>query len=80
MSQSIHGHEVMEMMLQKGGTFTKAGLEKTMKEEFGPKARYHTCSAENMTASELIDFLDVRGKFLASQAGFQTDVSKICRH
>lgn len=80
MSQSIHGHEVMEMMLQKGGTFTKESLETAMREKFGPTARYHTCSAENMTASELINFLDERGKFTASQEGFQTHPAKICGH
>jgi len=27
MSQSIHGHEVMEMMLEEGGHFTRASLK-----------------------------------------------------
>ncbi|WP_438405586.1 DUF2492 family protein, partial [Aeromonas hydrophila] len=30
MSQSVHGHEVMEMMLAQGGQFTRASLKQAM--------------------------------------------------
>ncbi|MFM5337946.1 YecH family metal-binding protein [Aeromonas enteropelogenes] len=80
MSQSIHGHEVMEMMLELGGQFTRASLKQAMTERFGEQARFHTCSASEMDAEALIDFLAARGKFIESADGFQTHADKICNH
>ena len=80
MSESVHGHEVMEMMISSKKQFTKESLEQAIAEKFGSHARFYTCSAEDMTAKELIDFLDSRGKFNGSDEGFATDPDKICNH
>lgn len=80
MQDSTHGHDVMKMMLQHGGTFTRASLLATIINTFGQEARFHTCSAENLTADDLIDFLDARGKFITTDAGFNTSEDKICQH
>ncbi|MGE6122229.1 YecH family metal-binding protein [Aeromonas media] len=80
MSQSIHGHEVMEMMLEEGGHFTRASLKEAIEAHFGADARFHTCSASEMDVEVLIDFLAKRGKFIESAQGFQTRADKICNH
>ena len=80
MSQSIHGHEVMEMMLEEGGHFTRASLKEAIEARFGADARFHTCSASGMDVEALIDFLAKRGKFIESEQGFQTRADKICNH
>ncbi len=80
MAESIHGHDVMELMLTLGKTFTKESLKDALHEKFGKDAKYHTCSAQNMNAAEIIEFLNSRGKFIDSEKGFQTDRSKICSH
>ena len=80
MSQSIHGHEVMEMMLEEGGHFTRASLKEAIEARFGADARFHTCSASEMDVEVLIDFLAKRGKFIESAQGFQTRADKICNH
>lgn len=80
MSQSIHGHEVMEMMLEEGGHFTRASLREAIEARFGDDARFHTCSASEMDAEALIDLLARRGKFIESEQGFQTRADKICNH
>ena len=64
---SIHGHEVLNMMIESGEQYTHASLEAAIKARFGEQARFHTCSAE-------------KGKFIPSKDGFSTDQSKICRH
>lgn len=76
--QSIHGHEVLEMILAAGKPFTKGSLEAAIHQKFGTDARFHTCSAEHMTAQELIQFLESRGKFIPEGEGFRTDRDKIC--
>lgn len=78
--KSIHGHEVMRMMIDSGESFTKKSLEAAIISEFGSDARFHTCSADNMTAEELVDFLESRDKFNGSDEGFVTDPDKICDH
>lgn len=80
MSQSVHGHEVMEMMLEQDGQFTRASLKQAMAQRFGADARFHTCSASEMDAEALIDFLAARGKFIEAGEGFQTSADKICNH
>lgn len=80
MSQSVHGHEVMEMMLEQDGQFTRASLKQAMAQRFGADARFHTCSASEMDAEALIDFLAARGKFIEAGEGFQTRADKLCNH
>ena len=35
MSNSIHGHEVMQMMLELGGSFTSESLKQAIEASFG---------------------------------------------
>lgn len=80
MSEQIHGHEVMRMMLAGGRSYSRESLCAAIVDEFGAAARFCTCSAEGMTADELVTFLESRGKFVATEAGFTTTADKICDH
>ena len=80
MSESIHGHEVMEMMITSGKSYTKKSLEDEITGKYGVEALFYTCSAENMTAKELVDFLGSRNKFIDGSEGFSTDPDQICDH
>jgi len=80
MLNQIHGHDVMKMMLDSGQAYTKASLNAEIISRFGPEARFYTCSASNMTAAELVEFLAQREKFIETAAGFNTAAEKICSH
>lgn len=80
MNESIHGHEVIHMMMESSSGFSTASLRKAIDQRFGPEARFHTCSAENLTADQLIAFLAERGKFVPTEAGFGIDPAKVCNH
>lgn len=80
MADSIHGHEVMEMMLEMGDSFTERSLVEAIEAKFGAGARFHACSASNMTPAELVAFLKRKGKFTGSEDGFNTEKSRICGH
>ena len=80
MTQSIHGHEVLNMMIDSGRQWTSATLIAEIEQRFGADARFHTCSADGMSAAQLVEFLRQRGKFIDSDEGFATDPSKICQH
>ena len=76
----IHGHEVMQMMLDSGSAYTRETLRQAIIDRFGAEARFFTCSAEDMTAEALIEFLAERGKFIPSEEGFHTAPTKMCQH
>lgn len=78
--QQIHGHEVLQMMMRSGKSYTRTSLLADIQGTFGPNARFYTCSAEALTAEGLIDFLQARGKFLPAQDGFQTSPDLMCKH
>lgn len=77
---SIHGHEVMQMMIASGESYTVESLEAAIIARFGAQARFHTCSAEHLSAAELVQFLAQKGKFIPTSEGFTTQAGKICRH
>lgn len=77
---SVHGHEVLHMMLASGQSFTTASLIAGIKAKFGEETRFHTCSATDLSAEQLVAFLAERGKFIAHQDGFNTSESNICQH
>ena len=80
MEGQIHGHEVMRMMIESGASYTRASLRDAIIKQFGEGARFYACSADNMTADEIIRFLEARGKFVERDAGFSTSPDKICDH
>ncbi len=80
MSESIHGHEVMQMMVESDQSFSKKTLEEAIISKFGENAKFYTCSQEDMTAVELIAFLESRGKFIEEGQGFTTEEEKMCNH
>jgi probable metal-binding protein len=80
MSKTIHGHEVMHFMLEQGGSFTRESLLKAVTGRFGADARFFTCSADDMTAEQLIDFLAAKDKFVEQENGFNTQPTRICAH
>ena len=82
MSSSIHGHDVLHLMLETNQQHTRESLKQAIDARFGADARFHTCSASDMNAEQLIDFLAARGKFVddASGVGFNTHADKICSH
>lgn len=73
---SIHGHDVLNMMIESGERYTKESLVEAIHARFGEAARFHTCSASEMTAAELVAFLAARGKFIPAADGFSTHESK----
>lgn len=78
--KQIHGHEVLNMMMTSGKTYTRESLVADIISRFGADARFHTCSAEDLTADELVGFLEDRGKFVPQPGGFQTSPDLMCKH
>ena len=78
--EQIHGHEVIKLMVQSGKAYTRASLLADIVAQFGPDARFYTCSAQNLTPDGLIDFLQAKGKFVPYEQGFRTSADLMCDH
>lgn len=76
--ETVHGHEVMEMMVESGQRYSEASLVDEMAERFGEEASYHTCCAEGLGASELIEFLWTKGKLTGTRDSFVFDPMDQC--
>lgn len=77
---TTHGHEVMHMMVNSGASYTRDSLRSAIHQQFGEDTRFFTCSAQGMTADELIQFLESKGKFHPIDGGFTTAPEHICNH
>ncbi|GLP95189.1 YecH family metal-binding protein [Paraferrimonas sedimenticola] len=80
MNESIHGHRVMEFMLELGRPVTKAELAELLANQFGEQAKFHTCSAQDLSIEGIIAFLERKGKFIESDEGVETARDRICQH
>lgn len=81
MIEQKHAHEVMQMMIDDGISYTKESLEKKVIEQFGKNTSFFACSAEDMDAKELVEFLERKGKFIPKmENGFTVDPSTMCNH
>ncbi len=76
----IHGHDVIDMMQASQRPYTRLTLTRAIIDRFGDEARFHTCSAENLTAAELVDFLADRQKFMPAGDGFIVNPERVCQH
>ncbi len=79
MPNSVHGHDVLDL-LDSPVQYTRDTLLGAMKVRFGADARFHTCSAQDMTGSELLDMLGQRGKFEESNGFLKRKPGSSCQH
>ena len=76
---SIHGHEVLQMMLASWECWTAASLEAAIHRRFGAEALSHLFGGKS-GAAELCGVFRAKGKFIARATGFTTAENKICQH
>lgn len=76
MRNGIHAHEVLRMM--EGNSYSREDLKVAIIEKFGIEQLFYTCSAENMTTDEIINFLENKDKFMPSGEGFTVNLEKVC--
>ena len=80
MTNQIHGHAVMEMMLETEKIYTDATLIEAIEKRFGTDTSFFTCSASEMNAAELVNFLKSKGKFMPSGEGYILAGNTMCSH
>ncbi len=64
--------------MMEGNSYSKESLKVAITEKFGSEQLFHTCSAKGLNIDSLIDFLEAKGKFKATEGGFTMDIEKVC--
>lgn len=77
-NKQIHGHAVMDMMIAADKPYSRETLRAEIIQRYGEDARFYTCSASDLDADGLIDFLEAHGKFAGADSSFRVDPSKRC--
>ena len=80
MPNEIHGHDVIDLILESKQSYTRESLTSAIITRFGAATRFHTCSAAGLSAAELVTFLEDRGKFMPLDDGFTVDPARVCSH
>ena len=76
---SVHGHEVLHLLLDASAPFTRRTLAMEIGRRFGPEVRFHTCSIDGLTLDQLLAFLLSREKVVETPAGhLVAQPHKIC--
>ncbi|WP_067522148.1 YecH family metal-binding protein [Endozoicomonas ascidiicola] len=69
--ESVHGHNVLNLVKEQEAALTKENLMSAIAEAFGTDARYHTCSARDLTADELVSQFVEKGKLVEADGMIQ---------
>ncbi|MDN3680182.1 YecH family protein [Vibrio tapetis subsp. quintayensis] len=78
MSNSTHGHEVMELLCD--NTLTHEKLQQEVDFRFGESMRFHTCSQQGLTLAQLMTFLISKEKVVEVEMGLTLNQAKVCHH
>ena len=78
--QQVHGHEVMQLIFGSNKSFTKDSLVEEIIRHFGEDTRFYNCSADNMTATDIVAFFESKGKFIFTDNGMVSNPSGGCNH
>lgn len=80
MPANIHGHEILEHIIEAGGTLRLSELRAFATATHGEDALYHTCSASQMSFEQLLEFLTSRSKVTVVGEQVTVHAEKMCQH
>ena len=69
--ESVHGHNVLNLVKEQEEALTKDSLMSAISSAFGSEARFHTCSARDLTAEELVSQFLEKGKLVEMEGMIQ---------
>ncbi len=80
MTKQVHGSAIKQMVNESTENYTRDALLSAIIEKFGEDTRFYSCSAENMTADELISFFEGNGKLSTDDYTFAEGPGHKCSH
>ncbi|WP_375321388.1 YecH family metal-binding protein [Aliivibrio logei] len=80
MKQDIHGHVVLNLLLDVPEPLSRLALEEKIETEFGSDVCFHTCSQQDLSLNELLEFLLSKRKIVEVGAGLTANPDRMCNH
>jgi probable metal-binding protein len=80
MAADIHGHAILEHLIEAGGVLSLSALRAFAQATHGSDATYHTCSASQMSFDQLLEFLATRNKVTILGEQVTVHAENLCRH
>lgn len=74
-----HAHEVMEMMIASGKPRSRADLVEAIEAQFGKGTTFYTCSSSGLSAEALVQFLEMKGKFIVTEEAVAFNPERMCQ-
>lgn len=78
MSNDIHGHQILTLLMQASQPIDRASLKATAADMFGENVTFCTCSQQGLTLDELLTFLLSKGKLIEQDAGLIGNPAMSC--
>ena len=76
----IHAHEILEMMVRTGKTYSNESLSSEIVEVFGEDVTFRTCSGHGLDPYDIVRHLWMKGKFTGDPEAFLFLASSRCGH
>ena len=78
---SVHGHEILDLIHTTTPAPTAGELADAVEARYGTAARFHTCSSQQMTLKELLQFLFARQKIeIREDSRLYVQIANVCQH
>ncbi|MGY3571020.1 YecH family metal-binding protein [Vibrio paucivorans] len=78
MSNEIHAHKVLNLLRE--NSMTEAELRTAVAQQFGPEARFHTCSKQGFDLDALLVFFIQREKVIKQGEKWTLNAERVCNH
>jgi len=78
MPDSIHGHEIMRLMIEANPAYTRETLQQAVVQKYGEDVRFHACEGKDMTLDGLLEYLDSRGKLAEKDGQLGIETGQMC--
>ncbi|MGF1784426.1 YecH family protein [Photobacterium swingsii] len=80
MTESVHAHNVLNMLLEDGADFSLDSLRQAVVALYGEDVRFHTCSLQDLTFDALLTFLLDRRKVIQDGDKIMANRERMCSH
>lgn len=80
MKQDIHGHAVLNALIASKEPMPRSELEEKIHNEFGNDVCFHTCSQQDLSLDQLLDFLLSKKKVIELDSGLTANPDRMCHH
>ena len=80
MSEPLYGHDLLGLLLEKGGTCRLEDLRAAATAAHGPAATYCNCSGDSFDFDGVIAFLGSKGKISVAEGTVRLGMAPACQH